>query len=1579
MGKRDKVNKNKILALLLTFAMGTSSVLPYGTSVHACEPTTQLEVTKSTIENLALKRTARASKSLEAVGENPARLPDLAFDGIASNEGDKNNSRWQSGDDATFSEQWLEVDLGGTCVISQVNVCFFARLYGSFVIEVSESNSDDAVWETIGSQEIASGTELDLVKEVDVRKAGKAIEIPRYLRFRFTSGNENAASRSIGVRELEVMGTRKSESGFETITGNIALNKKATASGVEAQMPQLTPNLAVDGDDQSDQSRWSSEKMKDGKDPNQKQTEQWLEIDLRNEVTDITSIDVSFFKLVYATSYEIQTRPNQDADWVTVETITNPVGNEQNLSNTIKTVDHLDRYVRFVFKTLNTNAGGNCVSVREIKIHGAQEQTPEVSNPGPENAKEAMDAVKNLEAISLDMTSVPLPTMPEGYRIYVKGSEYPQVISDDGIISEHAIYDYDMDIIVEVENEKDPTDKAEKSFQVHVPNKKALHQDLYPSFSKQNKEPQVIPSIQEWYGYQGDVVIAPTTTIIVDDGASVGIQKVATQLKEDLKEITGYDLAIETSKVSDDNDILLTTTTEDTYDTLKDGYFIQANDQGIQIESSTYEGVFNGTRTLAQVFYRQKGTFSFPKGVARDFSQYEVRGIMIDIARTPYRIEALEDILKTLSFYKINEVHFHLNDNRHTAKAGDRSSYDYWKDVPAMFRLESKTFPSLTTDGKDNAYYNEVYGGEPQYSQEEYIALQKLAMDYGMNPISEIDAPGHSLLFTRYVRNHLDEVQKVLPQIEGNIQSDREWELLSVKGKSGEWALDFLNELYKEYLNPETPVFLGDTVDIGVDEYWNIQRDEVDGIHQYMREMSKTVKESGKKVRMWGSLLQYCDKYQIDPKQYNDIEIDFWTNAWDNIGKRSKEGFKVVNVDSFHMYGNPGRDKRDIVNVEHLFNNWDPAVASSGNMSKADPNLMGAKTALWADISDMGVTERDNYERIVRQAAILSEKTWGGTDDSQTFEEYSFKFESLHTGPGVALSSNIPSKTDLVLHYDLKNTKDNMVYDLSGNGYHASLKDGQMTTSLRAVDYPYTVQFSVEPKNNTILFDGADGRLSINDKGKLQINRSYFTQTFDYTLPKGKAVDIAIAGTPQVTKLYINGALQDVLSRISKAEDDYDHLLSTFVFPLTAIDGRVDKLKVYDKALNPQTLDAISKNNIIQTVNVAQDKAAAGVAQRKGDRNYDVDWKKLRVGWKAIDGDGFTLDGCNSTDVTEKDSYFEGAYEDNSFAVDLYQVHRLSKVILQWDRAPKQFKLQTSSNGVTWKDVATYQGEKINTITFEKPLQTRYIKMQGVQNNNGTFKLREFEAYENTDKEALTTILKQAEAKIKKFELTYQNDKGYTEFYKAYLEAQSLLDNAMALQDAIDQGTKHLETLYHELPESLVDRKALEEALSLAGSIDRNLYTEESLAGLDKAVENAKALTDEATQKEVDACAKAIHDAINALVTVDPEVEIDTSKLADLVKKAKAIKQDGYTVESFNQLKDAIESAEALLKNEQATQAQVDLAYQVLEAAIEGLVPQPEAQEKPATGDNTPMMMYIAMMGLASIALISMKKKKVNQ
>lgn len=1607
------MKRKKVIAILLAAALSAGNLSGLGMLSVAAENTqTEQAVEKENEQtNIALNRTARASNSLGASDEHPARTPELAFDGKGDNTTDNINSRWQSSDVQEFREEWLEVDLGNSAKISKVTVKFFAKLYGNFVVETSDSQAEDAKWTEIKSVEMPSGNDANIIKEVDVTKDGEPVEVSRYLRLRFTSGNTQAASRGIGVYEFEVYGDLSEPDKPEkpenpdAVTGNIAKGKRATASGVEVGMESCTPNLAVDGDKET---RWSAPQMKTGTDANQKQNMQWLELNLGNNVTDITSIDISFFKLVFSTDYTIKTRASETDNWREVAHITHEPSAEQNKVDSIKTVKELDKYVRFEFNKVNTQAGGNSVSVREIEINGTQVPVPYE----PESAKEVLDTVKGLDTITADMTEVPLPQVPEGYEIHVIGSEYPQVITDDGKISAYNMYDYkSMEIMLQVVNKEDETDVAKKAFQVAVPKKTQKHVDLFPEVENQNAEPKVIPSIQEWYGYDGEFKLTKNSRIIVKDGANLGADKIAKQFQEDMKEITGMELAIVSGQESDADDILIESAVEDTYTLGDEGYLLQADDDGIHIIGNGYNGCLYGAMTLEQVFYTQKDEFKFPKGIARDFSKYAVRGVMIDIARTPYRMDALEDIVKALAFYKINEVQFHLNDNRHVPGNADRDKYEHWENVEGMFRLESDTFPSLKTTEKKNDYYNEVFGGSPQYTKEEYKNLQNLAMDYGINPISEIDAPGHSLLFTKYVRNHLDEAQKAVPEIKGNINADKDWELLAMTGEKKDSAFAFMDALFDEYL--EEDVFLGDTVNIGADEYWNINNQERPGVQEYIRTMADNVKSYDKKVRMWGSTSQFFTN-QEDAKAYNDIEIDFWANSWENAEKRIEQGFKVVNVDSFHLYGNPGRDKRDVVNVEHVFNNWDPTVMTGSKVSKSEPNLLGAKTALWADIADMGVTERDNFERIMRQAAVLSEKTWGGTDETQTFEEYSFKYDRLQQGPGVSLGADVDSETGLVLDYNFANVKDGRVYDASGNGYNGNISDAkikeeagtawlqlngdtEVQTELRSMDYPYTVQFELRlakegnRDGETYIFDGRDGRLSINDKGNLQINRSYFTQDFGYQIPTDKPVQMTIVGTQQVTKLYIDGKLEKTLLRTTNSETDYEHLLSTFVFPLSSIgkgiEGELANLKVYNKALSPEKVKEVSEKKEVTEVNVSQGTAAAGTAQRKGDGNQDVDWKKLRVGWKAIDGDGNALDGKHGTDVSEKDSYFEGAYADSAFAVDMLEEQDISKLVLQWDRAPKSFKIQISEDGSVWKDLQTVDGESVNTITFAEPIHTRYIKMQGVSlNGNNTFKLREFEAYEAVDKTALKEQVKAAKEKCEEFGLTFADAKGYDAFMDAYMKAEAMYENTLAEQNDVDLATKTLEEVLKDLPENPEPGEVEVESIKVTAektelkvgetttvkavitpdnATDQTVSwttSDESVITVDKDGQITAKKTGKADVIATTSNGKT--DKVEITVVEekpDPQPETDKSKLEALYKEClETYKEADYTKDSWSVFANAMKDADVVLENEEATQEEVDRAEDALKDAVDNLKkvpeedgkPEPNPDPKPDNGDD---------------------------
>ena len=62
----------------------------------------------------------------------------------------------------------------------------------------------------------------------------------------------------------------------------------------------------------------------------------------------------------------------------------------------------------------------------------------------------------------------------------------------------------------------------------------------------------MIPSLQEWYGYEGEVKLTENSRIVLKDGAGVGLEKVASQFKSDMKEITGMELEVVSGEGGDD-------------------------------------------------------------------------------------------------------------------------------------------------------------------------------------------------------------------------------------------------------------------------------------------------------------------------------------------------------------------------------------------------------------------------------------------------------------------------------------------------------------------------------------------------------------------------------------------------------------------------------------------------------------------------------------------------------------------------------------------------------------------------------------------------------------------------------------------------------------------------------------------------------------------------------------------------------------------------------------------------------------------------------------------------------------------
>lgn len=134
------------------------------------------------------------------------------------------------------------------------------------------------------------------------------------------------------------------------------------------------------------------------------------------------------------------------------------------------------------------------------------------------------------------------------------------------------------------------------------------------------------------------------------------------------------------------------------------------------------------------------------------------------------------------------------------------------------------------------------------------------------------------------------------------------------------------------------------------------------------------------------------------------------------------------------------------------------------------------------------------------------------------------------------------------------------------------------------------------------------------------------------------------------------------------------------------------------------------------------------------------------------------------------------------------------------------------------------------------------------------------------------------------------------------------------------------------------------------------------------------------------------------------KIVVDKSELEEAIENAKEIDADKYTADSYAKLTEAIQDAEAVLADENASQARVDEAVKAIEDAIAGLIEIGSGNgdpDKPGsgntgsgdkdpgktdsesdsakTGDHTPVMVYVAIAVLSLAAVCAAGTKVIRK
>lgn len=627
-----------------------------------------------------------------------------------------------------------------------------------------------------------------------------------------------------------------------------------------------------------------------------------------------------------------------------------------------------------------------------------------------------------------------------------------------------------------------------------------------------NPKPFVIPELKQWTGKDGNFIPGKDARIVCTS-QNPELLRIAKMFADDYRQMFGQTLSVVQGKAASGDFVLALSTDKKLGE---EGYAIKITDR-VAASAPTTTGLYWSTRTLLQLA-EQNQERSLPQGVIRDYPDYPLRGFMIDCGRKFIPMSYLQDLVKIMAYYKMNTLQVHLNDN------GFKQYFEHnWDKTYAAFRLESDTYPGLAAcDGS--------------YSKKEFIDFQKQAASNFVEIIPEIDVPAHSLALTHYK-----------PEIGSKEYGMDHLDLFKPE------TYEFVDALFKEYLEGDNPVFVGKRVHIGTDEYSNAKKDVVEKFRAFTDHYIRFVEGFGKQAVVWGALSHAKGD---TPVKSEDVIMNAWYNGYADPATMIKDGYKLICIPDGMVYIVPVAGYyQDYLNEPYLYKEWTPAHIGKSVFEEKHPSILGGMFAIWNDHAGNGISVKDIHHRIFSPLQTLSVKMWTGAQTGIPYETFNEKRALLSEAPGVNQLARIGTKPGLV--------------------YERSTVAPGSTSDYPEIGYNYTVSFDItgaEENKGTELFRSPNAVFYLSDpiRGMMGFARDGYLNTFPYKVNPGEKATIQIEGNNRSTTLRVNGKVVEEMNTQKlyfNAGKDSMSYVRTLVFPLEKagnFNSKVQNLKVYN-------------------------------------------------------------------------------------------------------------------------------------------------------------------------------------------------------------------------------------------------------------------------------------------------------------------------------------------------------------------------------------------------------------------------------
>lgn len=1034
----------------------------------------------------------------------------------------------------------------------------------------------------------------------------------------------------------------------------------------------------------------------------------------------------------------------------------------------------------------------------------------------------------------------------------------------------------------------------------------------------------------------------------------------------------------------------------------EEAYKITIGEDGVRLTGASENAVMHGLRTIQNLAITNDGLVY---GEIMDYPNVAERRVHVDCARKYISKDWFIRQIREMSYMKMNALQIHFSENM-------------------GFRIECETDPAIVSD----QYLTKV----------EVREILAEAKKYGIKVIPSFDSPGH-----------VDQILKAHPEY-GQVNNSGNHYRSGLDVTNPE-AIAYIRSLYDEYMD----LFEGCTdFHIGGDEYMEFDRPPFtteyksvlnsyavekygqgyiwkDVIAGYINDLAEYVHDRGFTPRIWNDGVYYGESSYEGAqkiKMHDYIGIDFWSQmSWNssiaNLQTFINKGHDTIyNINASFFYyvlrndkPTDGREQHSFDNLNadrKIYNEWTPGKFQ-GNPAVDDNSdfIKGASMGIWCDNPNL-CSEDVITEDIADELRALASKSWNTSSNAIiNFDGFQENYAKLGNVAGFEKGSTLPDAGEFLTAGDLGKITIRFVDENNQELKHEVIKYGTVGEKFEfSADpiYGYRV-IDNTPITGTYTKEGAvyiftyelytDKAVLNNEVTNVLKEKDYINETFsEYktALIAAKAIN----DKTDATQAEVDEVYDELIEAKAKAvKIEYYSLYVQSTYPLKH-DDYVGGYEAYKQAvdagkalLSSDTLNAETAKGAYEAIKTAKSnlvKPDGNIPTITATDNYyeKNQWypTKEYSYEKMLDNDLNTKCWFGQEQAADKEFKFTFPTAVNMTSVQVIQPSNVG------DDALKAADIEVSLDGETWTKVGSITENDLDyTATFEK-IAVKYVRVRLTEAKPGYwYQVSEVKfAYEQPQEDnTLRDMINEAEA------LDING--------KAPILVSNMVDALIAGQKEYVKGTTDTTTVETTLRNAIDALKDAADITNLSGLIEKVQklnkadYTVDSWNNLEAAYNKALEVLENttATQEQVDKACDDLDRAINALVKAP--IVADKTELLKAIEAAKDLVEKDYTSESWKTLQDALDAANKVVANKDATQEEIDAAVDAINDAIDKLEAKPVEPEKPiepekpmdpvkpakpnqpakpgvATGDNANFMAIGTL--IAATAVIALLKKE---